>query len=302
MSIARQSNKIPSWAIPRPPFTGIEPMHCFIPAWMNTTRTGYRQVNRKWLDKSGATSRLSFLTLVGAIPEKANILHRCGDGRCHNPYHLYVGGDSENSRDTRLHKLAKELGAEIDQRMPSKSEMVFKPPLIAFSGQACQLGLAFAGFRDNACHHSDWLLYEKDGYALLNPTEYPGWLAGAHRLVYEMFVGKLDKYDIIGHTCGDKKCLNPYHLYYAGQPDCLHTFEMLMDPRFTLTVDAIRDCADQSILIKDVVARHNIHPQTASDRRRALRQRTENGRPENGMCYCGWRPKDECSEMSRWNG
>lgn len=43
--------------------------------------------------------RVSYLLTFGAIPERKHVLHRCDNPSCCNPYHLYVGTNSDNAHD-----------------------------------------------------------------------------------------------------------------------------------------------------------------------------------------------------------
>jgi hypothetical protein len=58
---------------------------------------GYGRVyfeGKYWL-----THRVSYIILVGQIPEKLLVLHNCDNSICVNPNHLRLGNNSENMND-----------------------------------------------------------------------------------------------------------------------------------------------------------------------------------------------------------
>lgn len=40
--------------------------------------------------------------------------------------------------------------------------------------------------------------------------------AAAHRISYELHIGKIPKNSYVCHTCNVKECVSPYHLYLAS--------------------------------------------------------------------------------------
>lgn len=51
---------------------------------------------------------------------------------------------------------------------------------------------------------------DKDGYPRM---KWNGKLWGVHRWVYTLVHGKIPENHVIGHSCNNKGCINPHHLY-----------------------------------------------------------------------------------------
>ena len=60
-------------------------------------KPGYGRMQVK--DKMVMTHRLSYELYIGPIPVGLDVLHRCDNPPCWNPFHLWLGTDLDNSRD-----------------------------------------------------------------------------------------------------------------------------------------------------------------------------------------------------------
>ena len=89
-------------------FLGVCEELCFVAAWLPRGRHGYASLLAKEFNRQVGAHRLAVKLLIGPLKGEDMVLHRCGNSRCHNPYHLYVGGDAENLRDRILHRDARE--------------------------------------------------------------------------------------------------------------------------------------------------------------------------------------------------
>ena len=63
----------------------------------------------------------------------------------------------------------------------------------------------------NACW--PWRRYTDKGYGILT---YDGKTIRAHRCAYQFAYGSIDSGKMILHTCANKRCVNPNHLYQGG--------------------------------------------------------------------------------------
>ena len=50
-------------------------------------------------DYDESAHRMAWLLTTGKIPNDMLVLHKCGNPRCANPNHLYLGSRSDNMRD-----------------------------------------------------------------------------------------------------------------------------------------------------------------------------------------------------------
>lgn len=60
---------------------------------------GYTTIFRN--GKRYRTHRYIYEQLVGPIPNKKSVCHRCDNTSCINPDHLYIGSQSDNMKDAR---------------------------------------------------------------------------------------------------------------------------------------------------------------------------------------------------------
>lgn len=66
-------------------------------AYKNSKGYGSFKINRKTF----LAHRVSWRIFFGEIPEGMNVLHKCNNSSCVNPYHLYLGDQSDNMADRR---------------------------------------------------------------------------------------------------------------------------------------------------------------------------------------------------------
>lgn len=252
-------------------FIGLSREFCFIPTWMTSSKTGYYMLYANELKRTMLAHRLVMMLIVGSLPNDGMVLHRCGNPGCYNPYHLYVGGVEENQRDRELHRQARAT-AGPPPAAASKGGAVFMPRPVALSTEASWLTAEFRGVGPGQCLHSDWLTPTVDGFQQLTRTKWPGEVAGAHRKVYSLFVGPLDQYDIISHSCGDCLCLNPYHLFCAGQQQCKDTFDFKYDLRRTVPPEARAEIVSSPLSNRAFAKKYGLHEMTARSLRADMRR------------------------------
>lgn len=195
-------------------FAGFEPDTCFVADWHRRTRGGYSSHYIKEQSRTTNGHRLAFTLLVGAPIASEMVLHRCGNASCLNLHHLYLGSDGENLRDRLLHQ-ARFVTPQVPED-GGDSSPITRPTPVALSKEASLRGLEFGKCNELDCIHAPWLVTTPDGYLQLPGRQLPGDLAGAHRKVFELLVGPLHSRELVRHSCEDKACVNPHHLYIAG--------------------------------------------------------------------------------------
>ena len=123
--------------------------------------------------------RYSYETLVGPIPEGAEITHRCGTRNCVNPDHLVL----------------------LDSKVHFRSGSVATDPVARFWSKVDK--------QPGGC----WIWT-----AAKNPQEYghfsdPSFETQiAHRIAYELEVGPIPADMLLHHRCKVPSCVNPDHL------------------------------------------------------------------------------------------
>lgn len=250
-------------------FIGLHPELCFVAAWPDR-KPGYWTLGAKELEHGVQAHRLTALLLLGRLQGLDMALHRCGNASCHNPFHIYVGGEPENRRDKELHRASGRASGPLGLIYPTGSGHVLMPQPAALSAEASRLATSFAGFTPGRCHHSSWLLPTHDGYRQLCDSTMSGEVVGAHRKIYTLFNGPLDRYDIVSHACGDKTCLNPFHLYISGRQASKRDFNVKHDKRCKISTHALSVIADFKRSATEVAKELGVHRNTVVDYRATL--------------------------------
>lgn len=212
-------------------FVGLHRELCFVAAWPDR-KPGYWAIHAKELGMMVHAHRLVVMLLVGPLSRGDMVLHRCGNADCHNPNHMNPAGDAENRRDMLLHAATRgKQGPRSLEYQLSNGKVLMPEPLI-LSCEPSRLAATFQGFSPGHCYCPDWLHPTYDGYLQLCESTYSGKLVGAHRKVYMLFNGPLNRYEIVSHRCGNKRCLNPYHLVISGLHADRLEFDLKHDRRF----------------------------------------------------------------------
>lgn len=239
-------------------FVGLHPELCYVALWYDSHE--YRPIQAKEANQMMHAHRMVVALLIGNLASGDMVLHRCGVADCINPYHLYVGGSAENRRDEALHKPTRGQTGPYSLTYPSVS----MPQPLVLSQEISRITKSFAGFSPTKCFIADWLPSTSDGYRQLCASEFSGELVGAHRKIYKLFVGPIDRYEIVSHTCGNKHtCLNPYHMRITGRQKSHRDFDFEHDKRVKVSASGLELIADVSRSTTEVALELGIHPQTA---------------------------------------
>lgn len=259
-----------------PRFLGLDNSECFVPFWLSESDNGYLYLSVKKKISSGSRNAhwLAALLLLGQLPSGALVLHRCGNGKCCNPHHLYIGYTAQNQRDKILHQSARLKRLESPVCVPLGPDLVYRPAPLPLSQERSEI-LDFRGFSNEHCIFSDWLHPTVDGYMQVEETDHSGEICGAHRLIYKLFLGSLDKYDIIEHSCKNKRCLNPHHLERIGKQSNPRAFDLKHDKRRTVKEEAFAAMPDKSKTNAEIAREFGNHPGTIGAYRRAILRNTQ---------------------------
>ena len=253
----------------RPNFLGFSKSACFIPTWLNRAPNGYTSLSVKKTIGSYTQNghRLVARLLIGTLSAGDSVLHRCGVHACCNPFHLYIGGTAENHRDERHHSAARQKLHAEHLPLENTNDGVYRPTHLPLSEEVSRLE-EFTGFSPNECTISPWLPPTADNYVQLENTDVCGEVSGAHRLIYKLFLGPLDKYDIVKHSCSNTRCINPYHLRHAGKQANPRAFDFRHDKRRTVSEETIHLLADRNKTNMEIAKVSGNHPVTIGEYRR----------------------------------
>jgi hypothetical protein len=73
------------------------------PCWLWDAGRDQKGYGSIWIDGGARrVHRVAWLIWWGPIPDGAWVLHRCDNPPCFNPRHLWLGGNTDNQRDSSL--------------------------------------------------------------------------------------------------------------------------------------------------------------------------------------------------------
>lgn len=251
-------------------FTGLRQDQCFHPDWVQRQNSGYAIVYERQWGRAEKAHRIVFQLLLAPIANQGMVLHRCGNGRCYNPYHLYWGDAQQNRRDMLLHKKAHAMHtsrpASANALQAEVLDVLTSTPA-ALSTEACQLDTRFKGFAPQPCFISPWVELAEDGHALLRPFATAECTVRADRYIFHLFNGATDLCDVVEHTCNRPECLNPYHLIVSGRIEERKIREEF-DKRTKLTLEHYVLIAHSSLTNEQLASEVGVHSMTVSNIRR----------------------------------
>lgn len=255
-----------------PPVVDLEDPRCLVTPWLARKKSGYAYVTGQEVKgRNGDAHRLVVEIFIGPIGNSL-VLHRCGNSACSHIPHLYAGGPKENQRDMLLHKDARR-SLRLAPPFPANWDIfeAYRPQPLPLSQEASLLP-PFLTFSPGICRFSESLFPTYDGYRQLQKTDKSGELVGVHRLIYKLFRGPIDKYDIIEHSCLDRRCLNPHHIIKTGRQASFRDFNVKHDGRYKISEYGMKVISDLSQSAVKVASELNIHPQRVNELRVDIRR------------------------------
>lgn len=178
---------------------------CWI--WQGSkARHGYG--NMKWKGRTVHAHRAYYEHYKEPIPQGLHIDHLCNNKSCVNPEHLEAVTIKTNVQRSwnRTHcdscscEPYKVVGSTVT-RQPRDPEAKKKWLLSSHE------------VRPDGCWHWTGGI-RPDGYGRL---KWKNQSTVAHRVIYEVLYGSVDKKDVIDHLCNNRSCVNPDHLKAVSQ-------------------------------------------------------------------------------------
>lgn len=150
---------------------------------------GYGYVSYK--QKKFATHRIVYTLIHGPIPKGMVVCHKCDVIACCNPEHLFVASQRDNMKDCAVKNRRNTRSASRRKKCTPEDfwkRMEHDP---------------------NGCWN--WAASTfKSGYG---QVRFEGKVWKTHRLAYVLHNGNIPQGMLVCHTCNNRLCCNPAHLY-----------------------------------------------------------------------------------------
>lgn len=270
-------------------FVGLDKDKCFCPNWRVLGKGGHASIYDKALPKLTMGAHcVVYRLFIGPIDgwlwaDTPNVLHRCGNADCINPYHLYLGTHTQNTRDSLLHRDSRaeaksQKFEEVRETKKSPGELatlkVFNPDPVALSRELSMDIKKFVGFSKRKCFCANWLARSRHGgCAFFGDQSLPQGIEGARCLVYRALVGLISHLapqdtDMVLSSCGNADCINPYHLYQVRPAENQRAARCGRDRRYKLSSQQIQEIRASTKSYRELAREYGVHYQTIGNIKR----------------------------------
>lgn len=270
-------------------FVGLSKHKCFCANWLVLGKGRHASIYDRALPKLTMGAHcVVYRLFIGPIngwpwADTPNVLHRCGNADCINPYHLYLGTHTQNTRDRLLHRdsRAESKGQKFEEIRETKGIpgklaplKVFKPDPVALSEELSMDIRKFVGFSKRKCFCANWPAPSRHGgSAHLGDQSLPQGIEGARLLSYRVFVGPISDLirrdaDMVLNSCGNADCINPYHLYQARPAESYRDARSGWDPRLKLSSQEVEEIGVSTKSNRELAQEYGVHYQTIGNIKR----------------------------------